>query len=89
MQQLQNPLSVFSSLVITVPAATVDVPHEFVRSPRALIEPYFEALLQYTDLGVGGHFTAFEEPHLVAQDIHSFAGKLLALQKKPVVKEEM
>ena len=67
---------------MTVPTGTVDTPYEIARSPKALIEENFDNLIQYTELGRGGHFTAFEEPVLVTKDIKLFVSKVLEQQEQ-------
>lgn len=62
---------------VTTPAGTVDTPFEIVRTPKKLIEGYFDNLLQYTEFPRGGHFIAFEEPELITKDIKSFTQKVL------------
>lgn len=66
---------------MTVPAATVDAPHEMIRTPRALVEHSYSNLLQYSNFPQGGHFTAFEEPVLTCADIRSFVYKVIEQQK--------
>lgn len=67
---------------MTVPSATVDTPHEFVRTPRQLVEHGYSNLLQYSHFPVGGHFTAFEEPVLTSNDIRSFVYKVIEQQEQ-------
>lgn len=71
-----------NSSKITVPAATVDTPHEMIRTPRKLVEHSYSNLLQYSDFPVGGHFTAFEEPVLTSNDIRSFVYKVIEQQEQ-------
>jgi pimeloyl-ACP methyl ester carboxylesterase len=60
-------------LPITVPAAVADFPHELVRTPESWVRDECLDLVQYTEMSRGGHFGAFEEPELTAQDIRKFA----------------
>lgn len=52
-----------------------------VTVPRKLIESYYENLLQYTEVD-GGHFLAFENAPAVANDVRSFVGKVLEMEKQ-------
>jgi len=67
---------------VLVPAATVDAPHEMVRTPRLFVQNSYANLVQYSDFERGGHFTAFEEPQLVADDIRLFVGKVLKQEEE-------
>jgi len=73
-----NPANRPPSQKITVPFATVDTPYELARAPKRLIAPSYEKLVQYSDFPRGGHFTAFEEPELVNEDIRAFVSKIIA-----------
>jgi len=42
----------------------------------------YKNLVQYTEMTRGGHFAAFEEPKLVADDIKAFAKKVLDFEKE-------
>lgn len=58
-----------------------------MRVPRKLIEPYFDNLLQYTDIEAG-HFTTFEVPKQVTDDIKSFIAKVLEQEKIKFAEEQ-
>ncbi|CAG2173392.1 unnamed protein product [Oppiella nova] len=63
-----------------VPAAVADFPHELLRSPKELTQYLYKNLVQYTDMPRGGHFGAFEEPKLMADDLKKFVRKVLDLE---------
>jgi len=65
----------------SVPTAVADFPNEILRVPKALTHDLYENLVQYTEMGRGGHFAALEEPKLVSDDIKSFVKKVLDLEK--------
>ncbi|CAG2108619.1 unnamed protein product [Medioppia subpectinata] len=69
-----------SRMPVTVPAAVADFPNELGRAPKALIQSLFDNLVQITDQPRGGHFAAFEEPKLVAEDIKKFVKTVLQLE---------
>jgi pimeloyl-ACP methyl ester carboxylesterase len=61
---------------IEAPAAVADFPHEIVRAPRDWADRLFSDLRSWTDMPRGGHFAAFEEPELLADDVIAFLGEL-------------
>lgn len=71
-----------------MPAGTVDVKYEFMRAPQKLIEKYYSNLLQYSSLGELGHFTAFEHPKAVTDDIRSFVHKVLEHERVKFAEEQ-
>jgi microsomal epoxide hydrolase len=57
---------------VEVPFACARFPGEvFANVPRKAVEAAYN-LVQYTEMASGGHFAAFEEPDLLAQDIRRF-----------------
>lgn len=77
----QNVLLCYSQ-TITVPAGTVDYEHEFVRTPRQLMEHAYVNLLQYSDFPRGGHYLALEEPQLLCEDIRALTWKIIEQENK-------
>ena len=61
---------------IEVPAAAADFPAEIVRAPREWAERIFSDLRRWTEMPRGGHFAAFEEPKLLADDVVGFLAGL-------------
>lgn len=61
---------------VTVPTGVALFPAEFYPKPsRALAEPGF-AITRWTEMPRGGHFAAFEQPALFAEDVLAFADTL-------------
>jgi pimeloyl-ACP methyl ester carboxylesterase len=60
---------------VIVPTALAVFPGDLVREPREWVERRY-ALVRYTRMPRGGHFAAFEEPGLVADDIAAFFATL-------------
>jgi pimeloyl-ACP methyl ester carboxylesterase len=58
---------------IEVPAAVADFPKEMLRPPREWAERTLD-LRRWTEMPRGGHFAAFEEPELLADDVVGFLG---------------
>jgi pimeloyl-ACP methyl ester carboxylesterase len=54
---------------VTVPSGCADFPAEIVRAPRDWAERQLGDLRRWTEMPRGGHFAAFEEPELLADDV--------------------
>lgn len=61
---------------IEVPCAIADFPAEILRPPRAWSERVLADLRRWTEFDRGGHFAAFEEPELLAEDLIEFLAGL-------------
>ena len=47
-------------------------PHEIALQLESILRSHFDSLVQYTLMPAGGHFAAFEQPELLAQDVRRF-----------------
>ncbi len=56
---------------VNVPTAIAAFPAEILGLIRASAEPMFE-IRRWTEMPRGGHFAAFEEPHLFVDDVRAF-----------------
>ncbi|HEY0816151.1 MAG TPA: epoxide hydrolase [Pseudonocardia sp.] len=56
---------------VEVPTAVAIFPKDIVPAPRAFAERWF-ALDRWTEMPRGGHFAAWEEPRLLADDLRAF-----------------
>ena len=56
---------------VTVPTAVAIFPADIVPAPREFAERWFD-LRRWTEMPRGGHFAAWEEPGLLADDIRAF-----------------
>lgn len=73
-----------SSFPITVPTALADFPHEPFAAPEPWVHNRCLNIVQISELPRGGHFAAFEEPELFANDVIKFVEKVekhLAVKK--------
>jgi pimeloyl-ACP methyl ester carboxylesterase len=61
---------------VGVPTAVADFPAEITRPPREWVERNFSDLRRWTTFDRGGHFAAFEEPQLLAEDLNVFLAEL-------------
>ena len=66
----------FYSFPITVPTGLAEFPHEVSLYPEPWLHSRFLDLVQFSEMPRGGHFAAFEEPELFADDIIMFVGKV-------------
>jgi pimeloyl-ACP methyl ester carboxylesterase len=66
-----NPWIMQPGQRIDVPCAMARFPKEISQPPREWAERFYN-LRQWTEMPRGGHFAAFEEPALLAQDIRTF-----------------
>lgn len=62
----------FSKYVVKVPVSFLLPKNELLLLPPTLLKTTYPDIVQIHELGTGGHFSAFEEPKLVAEDIKSF-----------------
>jgi hypothetical protein len=67
---------------VDVPAACAIFPHELAYQSESLLRNKFTNLIQFNHLPRGGHFAAFEEPGLLADDIFEFVSKVEDVKKK-------
>jgi pimeloyl-ACP methyl ester carboxylesterase len=47
-----------------------------VEPPRAWLHRAFPNIVQFTEMPRGGHFAAFQEPQLLADDVWKFVRKV-------------
>ncbi|XP_068397850.1 epoxide hydrolase 1 isoform X1 [Eschrichtius robustus] len=61
---------------VHVPTGFAAFPCELVHVPEKWVKSKYPKLISYSYMPRGGHFAAFEEPELLAQDIRKFVGLL-------------
>ena len=66
----------FPRIPITVPTGLADFPHELFPLPEPLVHKRFLDIVQFSEMPRGGHFAAFEEPELFANDVIKFVEKV-------------
>ncbi|XP_078580244.1 epoxide hydrolase 1-like [Branchiostoma floridae x Branchiostoma japonicum] len=64
---------------VTVPSGVAAFPYELSHVPESWCPWGYANLVHYTTMSTGGHFPAFEQPALLAEDIRAFARKVEAL----------
>jgi pimeloyl-ACP methyl ester carboxylesterase len=68
-ENARQPLRFGSGERITPPLCYARFPKEIVNPPREWVERVFN-VVRWTDMPVGGHFAALEQPRALASDIH-------------------
>lgn len=56
---------------IALPAAITVFPGEIYQAPRSWAERCYHNLIYFNEVGKGGHFAAWEEPELFAQEVRA------------------
>ncbi|KAF7710900.1 epoxide hydrolase 1 [Silurus meridionalis] len=67
---------------IYVPTGLAAFPHELIHCPWVWASSKFRDIRSYTYMPRGGHFAAFEEPELLAQDLLQFVKKVESKKAK-------
>jgi len=63
-----------------VPTGVSALPEEIFVQPKSFLSGKFKNIISYNDLERGGHFAAYEEPGLLAEDILGFVRKVEELR---------
>jgi hypothetical protein len=61
----------FNDFKISVPAVVSVFPEEVYQAPRSWTERAYSKLLYYKKHDKGGHFAAWEQPQLLAEDVRA------------------
>jgi pimeloyl-ACP methyl ester carboxylesterase len=67
----ENKLGFFDASDVAIPAALSVFPDELYQAPRSWAEQSYQNLIYYNQLDRGGHFAAWEQPRLFAQEIRA------------------
>ncbi len=70
-----------------VPSGVMDVKHELAHEPESVVRHKFRKLLSYTVTEDGGHFLAFEEPLMLADDLIQFVVKAQDFNREKAERE--
>nr|XP_013026466.2 epoxide hydrolase 1-like isoform X1 [Anser cygnoides] len=65
-----------SRIGVYVPSGIAAFPEEIAHTPRSWAKAIFKNIVSYSYMPRGGHFAAFEEPKLLAQDIIHFVRRV-------------
>jgi pimeloyl-ACP methyl ester carboxylesterase len=61
----------FNAVDISIPAAVTAFPGEIYRAPRSWTERAYHKLIYFHQVDKGGHFAAWEQPQLLAEEIRA------------------
>ena len=64
------------SLWCEVPTGAAIFPEELLISPEPVARLKYKRLISYNFMPRGGHFAAYEEPNLLAQDVCQFVAQV-------------
>ncbi|GHO77578.1 hydrolase [Ktedonobacter sp. SOSP1-85] len=67
----ENKFGFFDVKGITIPVAVSVFPDELYQAPRSWAERAFPKLVHYNALDKGGHFAAWEQPQLFAEEVRA------------------
>jgi len=56
---------------VSLPVAFTVFPGEIFRAPRTWAERVYPNLISFTEVDQGGHFAAWEEPQLFAEEVRA------------------
>ncbi|MFL5663272.1 MAG: epoxide hydrolase family protein [Ktedonobacteraceae bacterium] len=67
----ESKLAFFAPKGIAIPVAVSAFPDELYQAPRSWTERAYPNLIHYNKLDTGGHFAAWEQPHLFSEEIRA------------------
>jgi pimeloyl-ACP methyl ester carboxylesterase len=67
----ENKLSLYNDADVSVPAAVSAFPGEGYQAPRSWTERAYHNLIYYNQPAKGGHFAAWEQPQLFAEEVRA------------------
>jgi hypothetical protein len=65
----KSGVSVLKSVDVTIPAAVSVFPGELYLPPRSWTERAYHKLIHYNQVAKGGHFAAWEQPRIFAEEL--------------------
>lgn len=67
----ENNANNFNAVDISVPAAVTVFPGEIYQAPKSWTERSYHNLIYFNEVSKGGHFAAWEEPQLFAEELRA------------------
>lgn len=67
----ENNANNFNAVDISIPAAITVFPGEIYQAPKSWAEKSYHNLIYFNEVDKGGHFAAWEEPHLFTEEIRA------------------
>ncbi|SAK51422.1 epocide hydrolase domain-containing protein [Caballeronia ptereochthonis] len=66
-----NNANNFNAVDVSIPAAVTVFPGEIYQAPRSWVDRSYHKLIYFNEVDKGGHFAAWEQPQLFAEEIRS------------------
>jgi pimeloyl-ACP methyl ester carboxylesterase len=67
----ESKLAFFAPKGVAIPVAVSAFPDELYQAPRSWTERAYPKLIHYNKLDKGGHFAAWEQPHLFSEEVRA------------------
>jgi pimeloyl-ACP methyl ester carboxylesterase len=67
----ESKLAFFAPKGIAIPVAVSAFPDELYHRPRGVGQSAYPNLIHYNKLDTGGHFAAWEQPHLFSEELRA------------------
>ncbi len=67
----ESKLAFFAPKGVAIPVAVSAFPDELYQAPRSWTERAYPKLIHYNRLPKGGHFAAWEQPHLLSEELRA------------------
>jgi pimeloyl-ACP methyl ester carboxylesterase len=67
----ENKLNLYNAADVSIPAAVSAFPGESYQAPRSWTERAYHQLIYYNRPDKGGHFAAWEQPHLFSEEVRA------------------
>ena len=67
----ENKVGLYNAVNVSVPAAVTVFPGENYEAPRSWTERAYHKLIYYNKVDKGGHFAAWEQPQLFAEEVRA------------------
>ena len=67
----ESKLAFFAPKGVAIPVAVSAFPDELYQAPRSWTERAYPKLIYYNKLDEGGHFAAWEQPHLFSEEVRA------------------
>jgi pimeloyl-ACP methyl ester carboxylesterase len=67
----ENKLNLYNAINVDIPAAVSVFPGENYEAPKSWAEKAYHKLVYYNRVAVGGHYAAWEQPQLFAEEVRA------------------
>ena len=67
----ENKFAFFAPKHVAIPVAVSAFPDEVVQTPQSWTEQAYPHLIYFIKVGKGGHFAAWEQPQLFAEEVRA------------------